>query len=146
MSLLTGHYPKTIHLGNTSPSHLRNAPMYTPHKLFITHALSSSPKGVRRMLSRSMATLLLLSYTKLRRIRVTIFSFSTCTLRYPSGAVDYVWLYDANVHFLKGKHIYPFIAGMLVLAWSPSFTLQLAFFQYLQACSGRRACRWGNKL
>ena len=92
-----------------------------------------------------LATLLLLSYTKLQRILVTIFSFST--LRYPSGAVHYVWLYDANVHFLKGKHIYLFIAGMLVLGLLVlPYTLGLALFQYLQACSGRRACRWVNKL
>ena len=55
-----------------------------------------------------LATLLLLSYTKLQQILVTIFSFST--LRYPSGAVQYVWLYNANVHYLKGKHIYLFVA------------------------------------
>ena len=28
------------------------------------------------------------------------------TLEYPSGEVRYVWLYDANVEFLKGKHLY----------------------------------------
>ena len=92
-----------------------------------------------------LATLLLLSYTKLQRTLVTIFSFST--LRYPSRAVHYVWLYDANVHFLKGKHIYLFIAGMLVfgLLVMP-YTFGLALFQFLQACSGHRVCRWVNKL
>ena len=92
-----------------------------------------------------LATLLLLSYTKLQRILVIIFSFTT--LRYPSGAVHYVWLYDANVHFLKGKHIYLFIAGMLVLGLLVlPYTFGLTFFQYLQACSGHRVCRWVNNL
>ena len=92
-----------------------------------------------------LATLLLLSYTKLQRTLVTIFSFTT--LRYPSGAVHYVWLYDANVHFLKGKHICLFIAGVLVLGLLVlPYTFGLALFQYLQACSGRRVCRWVNKL
>ena len=92
-----------------------------------------------------LATLLLLSYTKLQRILVTIFSFST--LRYPSGAVHYVWLYDANVHYLKGKHISLFLAGMLVLGLLVlPYTFGLALFQYLQACSGRGVCRWVNKL
>ena len=92
-----------------------------------------------------LATLLLLSYTKLQRTLVTIFSFTT--LRYPSGAVHYVWLYDANVHFLKGKHICLFIAGVLVLGLLVlPYTFVLALFQYLQACSGRRVCRWVNKL
>ena len=92
-----------------------------------------------------LATLLLLSYTKLQRMLVTIFSFTT--LRYPSGEVHYVWLYDANIHFLKGKHIYLFIAGVLVLCLLVlPYTFGLALFQYLQACSGRRVCRWVNKL
>ena len=92
-----------------------------------------------------LATLLLLSYTKLQRMLVTIFSFTT--LRYPSGEVHYVWLYDANVHFLKGKHISLFLAGVLVLGLLVlPYTFGLALFQYLQACSGRRVCRWVNKL
>ena len=92
-----------------------------------------------------LATLFLLSYTKLQRMLVTIFSFTT--LRYPSGEVHYVWLYDANVHFLKGKHIYLFLAGVLVLCLLVlPYTFGLALFQYLQACSGRRVCRWVNKL
>ena len=92
-----------------------------------------------------LATLLLLSYTKLQRTLVTIFSFTT--LRYPSGAVHYVWLYDANIHFLQGKHIYLFIAGMLILCLLVlPYTFGLALFQYLQGCSGRRVCRWVNQL
>ena len=92
-----------------------------------------------------LATLLLLSYTKLQRTLITIFTFTT--LRYPNGAVHYVWLYDANIHYLKGKHIYLFVAGMLVLCLLVlPFTFGLALFQYLQACSGRRVCRWVNKL
>ena len=92
-----------------------------------------------------LATLLLLSYTKLQRMLVTIFSFTT--LRYPSGEVHYVWLYDANMHFLKGKHISLFLAGVLVLGLLVlPYTFGLALFQYLQACSGRRVCRWVNKL
>ena len=46
-----------------------------------------------------LATLLLLSYTKLQRTVVTILSFTT--LEYPDGTVRHVWLYDANVEFFK---------------------------------------------
>ena len=92
-----------------------------------------------------LATLLLLSYTKLQRIIVTIFSFTT--LNYPSGTSRYVWLYDANVDFLKGKHLYLFVVGMLVLVTLIlPYTLGLAFFQQLQACSSRKGFKWVNKL
>ena len=92
-----------------------------------------------------LATLLLLSYTKLQRTLVTIFSFTT--LRSPSGEVHYLWLYDPSIHFLKGKHVYLFVAGVLILGLLIIlYTLGLALFQYLQACSGRRMCWWVNKL
>ena len=92
-----------------------------------------------------LATLLLLSYTKLQRTVVTILSFTT--LQYPDGTVRHVWLYDANVEFFKGKHLYLGIAGILVLVFLiVPYTLCLAFFQQLQACSGHRLFQWVNKL
>ena len=72
-----------------------------------------------------LATLLLLSYTKLQRTVVTILSFTTF-----DGTVRHVWLYDANVEFFKGKHLYLGIAGILVLVFLiVPYTLCLAFFQ-----------------
>ena len=92
-----------------------------------------------------LATLLLLSYTKLQRTLVTIFSFTT--LKYSSGVVHYVWLYDANVQYLKGKHLILFMAGVLVLLFLIlPYTFALTFFQCLQACSAHRVCRWVNRL
>ena len=92
-----------------------------------------------------LATLLLLSYTKLQRNVITIMSFTW--LEYPDGVVRYVWLYDANVEFFKGKHLYLSIAGILVLVFFiVPYTLCLTFFQQLQACSGHRIFHWVNKL
>ena len=92
-----------------------------------------------------LATLLLLSYTKLQRTVVSILSFTS--LEYPDSVVRYVWLYDANVEFFKGKHLYLGIAGILVLIFLiVPYTLCLAFFQQLQACSGHRLFQWVNKL
>ena len=106
-------------------------------------ALAANSYGQNAL--KVLATLLLLSYTKLQRTVVTIFSFTS--LKYPGGATRYVWLYDANVEFLTNKHLYLYIAGMLVLvALILPYTLSLALFQQLQACSGRRAFRWVNKL
>jgi hypothetical protein len=91
-----------------------------------------------------LATLLLLSYTKLQRTVVTILSFTS--LKYPDGVVRYVWLHDANVDFFKGKHLYLGIAGILVLVFLITpYTLCLAFFQQLQALSGHKLFQWVNK-
>ena len=92
-----------------------------------------------------LATLLLLPYTKLQRTVITIMSFTT--LEYPDGVVRYVWLYDANVEFFKGKHLFLGLAGILVLVFLiVPYTLCLVFFQQLQACSGHRLFHWVNKL
>ena len=92
-----------------------------------------------------LATLLLLSYTKLQQTLVTIFSFTT--LKYSNGVVRYVWLYDANVEFLDEKHLLLLIVGIFVLIiLVVPYTVGLASFQYLQTCSGRRIFRWVNKM
>ena len=88
-----------------------------------------------------LAILLLISYTKLQRTIITIMSF--IQLDYPDGKARYVWLYDANVEFFKGKHLYLGLAGILVLVFLlVPYTLCLLFFQQLQACSGHRFFQW----
>ena len=73
-----------------------------------------------------LATLFLLSYTKLLRIIITAFSFTF--LEYPNGETRMVWLYDASVNFLSGKHIVLFITALVVLlALSIPFTTILLF-------------------
>ena len=95
--------------------------------------------------AKVLATLLLLSYTKLQRTVVTIMSFTR--LEYSNNVVRYVWLYDANLEFFKGKHLYLGIAGILVLVFLiVPYTLCLTFFQQLQACSGHRLFQWVNQL
>ena len=92
-----------------------------------------------------IATPLLLFYTKLQRTVVTIMSFTV--LEYSNGSVRYAWLYDANVEYFKGKHLYLGIAGIFVLVFIIlPYALCLTFFQQLQACSGHRLFQWVNKL
>ena len=92
-----------------------------------------------------IATPLLLFYTKLQQTVVTIMSFTG--LEYPNGMVRYMWLYDANVEYFKGKHLYLGIAGIFVLVFIVlPYALCLTFFQQLQACSGHSLFQWVNKL
>ena len=92
-----------------------------------------------------IATPLLLFYTKLQRTVVTIMSFTG--LEYPNDVVRYVWLYDANVEYFEGKHLYLGIAGIFILVFIIlPYALCLTFFQQLQACSGHRLFQWVNKL
>ena len=88
-----------------------------------------------------LATLFLLSYTKLLRIIITACSFTF--LEYPNGETTIVWLYDASVNFLSGKHIVLFITALVVLlALSVPFTTILLFVQLIQTHSHRCVLRF----
>ena len=97
--------------------------------------LGSNPVSV-------LATLILLSYTKIlctliASIHVTYLEYS----EYNRG----VWLYDANIKYLTGKHIPLFIAAMLIFVFLfVPYTLLLLFGQWLQAVSHLQLFSWVN--
>ena len=91
-----------------------------------------------------LATLFLLSYTKL--LRITIVSLSFTTLKYPDGFVQKVWLYDGNVDYLQGKHIALFIAALAVLLFlSIPYTMILVTIQWLQRYTHYVLLKWVSK-
>ena len=92
-----------------------------------------------------LATLFLLSYTKLLRLSIDVFSFTKLT--YPDGYVRLVWLYDANIDFLKGKHIPLFLVTLILLVFlSVPYTFSLVSIQWLLKISHYRAMFWVQKL
>ena len=92
-----------------------------------------------------LATLFLLSYTKLLQIVVIVFSFTTIT--YPDGYSKTVWLYDGNLDFLTGKHLALFIITLFVLTLlSVPYTLTLINIQWLLRISHYRIMFWVQKL
>ena len=92
-----------------------------------------------------LATLFLLSYTKILRTVITV--FSSTTLEYPDGFSKRVWLYDGNVEFLKGKHIPLFIMAMFtLLVLSIPYTLSLVMLQWLRKISHYRILFWVGTL
>ena len=89
-----------------------------------------------------LATLILLSYTKLLRTLITVMYVTY--LEYPTYNRR-VWLYDANIDYLSAKHVPLFLVAMLVflLLFLP-YTLLLLFGQWLQAISHLRLFSWVN--
>ena len=82
-----------------------------------------------------LATLFLLSYAKLLRVSITI--FSSAVLVYPGDYRRRVWLYDGNVDYLQGKHIPLFVTGLLLLLLiSIPYTTVLLTIQWLQRFPG----------
>ena len=112
--------------------------------IFISHysqrfanLLGSNPVSV-------LATLILLSYTKVLRTLIATAYFTH--LEYPTYNRR-VWLYDANIDYISGKHIPLFLVAVLVFFFLfLPYTLLLLFGQWLQAISHLRLFSWVNRL
>ena len=89
-----------------------------------------------------LATLFLISYTKILRTLITVLYVTY--LEYPNYNRR-VWLYDANIDYLSGKHIPLFVTAVLlfIFLFLP-YTLLLFFGQWLQAISHLRLFLWIN--
>ena len=92
-----------------------------------------------------LATLFLLSYAKLLRMIITI--FSATELIYSDDTTRLVWLYDGNVDYLKGKHIPIFLAGLVLLIFPTiPYTTVLFSIQWLLRWSSYKVFFWVKKL
>ena len=88
----------------------------------------------------TLATLILLSYTKL--LRTIIASLSFTTLQYSDDSHEVVWLVDANIPYLSGKHIPLFITALVIVIVGITYTFILFSWQWLVYCPNRGPLRW----
>ena len=91
-----------------------------------------------------LATLFLISYTRLLQLIISVFSFVMIT--YPDGYREKVWLADGNVEYLKGKHIPLFFVTALFLLVSLPYTAILLTIQLLYKMSHFRVMFWVQRL
>ena len=121
-------------------------PIYIWGVIGIIMFISSLSFTISRILGKNpvaiLATLFLLSYAKILRNIIT--ALSLATLQYPNES-QVVWLNDANIRYLGGKHIPLFVVGLLVfvLLFLP-YTLLLLFGQWLLAWSNLKILFWMN--
>ena len=100
---------------------------------WFANLLGSNPVSV-------LATLILLSYTKILHTLVTAVYF-TC-LEYQTYNRS-VWLLDASVDYVAGKHIPLFLVAVLVFLFLfLPYTLLLLFGQWLQSLSHLKLFSW----
>ena len=93
-----------------------------------------------------LATLFLLSFTKLLRTVIDSVSFTTITDA--GGDISILWLIDGNIRFLEVPHIFLFLAALIaVVVYILPFTSLALLAPYLQAKSNYRVLRrWVNKM
>ena len=88
----------------------------------------------------TLATLILLSYTKFLRTVIAIFSFAI--LEYPNDLLKRVWLPDATIKYLSGKHIALFITAILILLAGTVYTALLFSWQWLLLHQNKKVFYW----
>ena len=111
--------------------------------ILISHYSQSFAKLLGNNPVSVLATLILLSYTKI--LRTLIIAVYITYLEYPVNYNRKVWLYDANIDYLVGKHIPLFLVSVAVFLFLfLPYTLLLLFGQWLQAISHLRLFSWVN--
>ena len=88
----------------------------------------------------TLATLILLSYTKYLRAIIDIFSFAI--LKYPNDSVKIVWLPDATVQYLSAKHVPLFLVAVVIIMLGIVYTSLLFAWQWLQLLPRKRVFEW----
>ena len=88
----------------------------------------------------TLATLILLSYAKL--LEVCFKSLSVGILEYPDGSRERLWLPDATVKHLSGKHIPLFIVAVLIVMVGLVYTILLFTWQWLLYLPKWRIFNW----
>ena len=95
-----------------------------------------------------LATLFLLSYTKLLRTVMIVLEFGEINI-YPqddrSKIIDIVWYLDGNLSYCKHPHIYLFIIAITTLLVCLCFTLFLLLIQCWRKISHLMLLRWINR-
>ena len=90
----------------------------------------------------TLATLILLSYAKL--VEICFKSLSVGILEYPDGSRKMLWLPDATVKYLSGKHIPLFITAVLILLVGQVYTALLFSWQCLLRLPKWRIFNWSR--
>ena len=92
-----------------------------------------------------LATLLLMSYAKLLKIIIEV--YSSVDLDYPDNKKVTVWLKDANVPYLRSKHLaLAIVTSLMVMFFFLPYTFLLLAGYKLYRYSGRKYFRWFNTL
>ena len=92
-----------------------------------------------------LATVILMSYTRLLQTTVTALTFTD--LYFSNGTSKRVWHFDGNIGYFEGKHAILALVGILVIILLLLPYIFLLTFGYrLQAYSSKRAFLWLNKL
>ena len=110
------------------------------------HSMRFSQLIAKKNPVATLATLILLSYTTFLRNTISILSFAD--LHYPDGSHRRVWLPDASIDYLRGRHIALFLVAIFILVLGIAYTCILFSWQWLLRYQDKAFLLWvrSNKL
>ena len=88
----------------------------------------------------TLATLILLSYSKL--LSITITALSSADIIFPDGSKETVWLPDGNVKYFRGKHVVLVIVALLIILVGVPYTILLLFWQWIVHAPRWKVFKW----
>ena len=112
--------------------------------IITSHYSTRVSKLIGRNAVQVLATLFLISYAKVLRLIIDVFSFTTIT--YPDGHKKTVWLIDGNVEFFQGRHIPLVLVTVIFILLSLPYTFILLTIQLLYKISHYRVMFWVQRL
>ena len=120
-------------------------PMYVIFLVVMVIIISEHSTRFARLVAKknpvaTLATLILLSYSKF--LNTVIMSLSFAILHYPDGSNHWVWLPDATVQYLKGKHIVLFVTAILIISVGVVYTALLFSWQLLLRHQDKKVFMW----
>ena len=122
-------------------------PMYVIFLVIVVIIICETSSRFAKLIGKrnpvaTLATLILLCYAKL--LHTIIASLSFTVLRYPNGSRQTVWLLDATVPYLRGKHIALFGIAVIILIVGVAFTALLLCWQWILRLQNMKGFKWLN--
>ena len=96
-----------------------------------------------RNVVKVLATLFLLCCAKMMDIGISSLEFAC--IKHSDSPDTIVWLFDGNISYYTGKHIFLFILGLLFCSFSIVYCMTLLFIQCLQRRSNICCLRWVDR-
>ena len=111
----------------------------TRHSVLLSRLIGSDPVAV-------LATLLLMSYTKILRIIIEVYSF--VDLDYPKENEVRVWFKDGNVSLIKSSTLLflTVVTSLVLVLFFLPYTLLLLLGHRLYRFTGRKHFRWFSRI
>jgi hypothetical protein len=88
----------------------------------------------------TLATLILLAFTRFLQSIIAIFSFAI--LEYPDNTKQVLWLPDASIKYLRGKHVPLLLVAIGIVVFGLLYICLLFSWQWLLRAPNRRIFSW----